>query len=56
MPPAPPSPSRLLALWWLGGAIYPEVFSDDIRNVTRTFYHLFYQVDLTDAQLDEILR
>jgi iron complex transport system substrate-binding protein len=52
----PPSPSRLLALWWLGGAIYPEVFSDDIRNVTRTFYHLFYQVDLTDAQLDEILR
>lgn len=52
----PPSPSRLLALKWLGNALYPKLFPDDIRATTRSFYHLFYQVDLTEAQLDELLR
>ncbi|HTZ80526.1 MAG TPA: ABC transporter substrate-binding protein [Stellaceae bacterium] len=52
----PPSPSRLLALRWLGAALYPGRFPEDMRSATRGFYRLFYQVDLTDAQLDELLR
>jgi iron complex transport system substrate-binding protein len=52
----PPSPSRLLALRWLGHALYPDEFPDDIRAATREFYHLFYAVDLTDPMLDELLR
>jgi iron complex transport system substrate-binding protein len=51
----PPSPSRLPALKWLGHALYPEAFPDDIRATTREFYRLFYAVDLTDAMLDELL-
>ncbi len=51
----PPSPSRLLALRWLGHALYPEAFPEDIRAATREFYRLFYAVDLTDAMLDELL-
>ena len=51
----PPSPSRLLALRWLGHALYPEAFPDDIRAAAREFYRLFYAVDLTDAMLDELL-
>jgi iron complex transport system substrate-binding protein len=52
----PPSPSRLLALRWLGHALYPAEFPDDMRAATRDFYRLFYAVDLTDAMLDELLR
>jgi iron complex transport system substrate-binding protein len=51
----PPSPSRLLALKWLGHALYPEVFPEDSRAATREFYRLFYAVDLTDPMLDELL-
>jgi len=51
----PPSPSRLLALRWLGHALYPEQFPDDIRAEARKFYRLFYAVDLTDSMLDELL-
>lgn len=51
----PPSPSRLLALRWLGHALYPAEFPDDMRAATRDFYRLFYAVDLTDAMLDQLL-
>jgi iron complex transport system substrate-binding protein len=51
----PPSPSRLLALRWLGHALYPDQFPDDIRAATREFYRLFYAVDLGDERLDELL-
>ncbi|HYC12665.1 MAG TPA: ABC transporter substrate-binding protein, partial [Stellaceae bacterium] len=33
----PPSPSRLLALRWLGHALYPDQFPEDIRAATRDF-------------------
>src|SRR5262249_22505820 len=52
----PPSPSRLLALRWLGHVLYPTEFPDDLRAATREFYRLFYAVDLTDAMLDELLQ
>jgi len=51
----PPSPSRLLALRWLGHSLYPAEFPDDMRAATREFYRLFYAVDLTDPMLDELL-
>ena len=52
----PPSPSRLLALRWLGHALYPDQFPEDIRAATREFYQLFYAVDLSDRMLDELLK
>ncbi|HMK68622.1 MAG TPA: ABC transporter substrate-binding protein, partial [Stellaceae bacterium] len=52
----PPSPSRLLALRWLGHALYPDQFPEDVRAATRDFYRLFYAVDLSDRMLDELLQ
>jgi iron complex transport system substrate-binding protein len=51
----PPSVNRLLGLQWLARLFFPEGFQGDIRGATREFYKLFYQVDVTEAQLDELL-
>jgi len=52
---APPSINRTIGLRWIAGLLYPERFPEDIRNVARDFYRLFYQVDVTAEQLDRIL-
>jgi iron complex transport system substrate-binding protein len=50
----PPSPSRLLALCWLGHELYPDQFPEDMRAATRGFYRLFYAVELSDPMLREL--
>jgi len=51
----PPSANRLIGLWWLGKILYPELFKEDMRELTRDFYGKFYHVTPTDAQIDEVL-
>jgi len=51
----PPSVNRLIGLKWLGRALYPERFRDDLRQETREFYALFYHRSPTDQQLDDLL-
>ena len=51
----PPSLNRILGLQWLAQLFFPARLPADIRNETRDFYRLFYQVDLTEAQLDQLL-
>jgi iron complex transport system substrate-binding protein len=51
----PPSLNRILGLQWLVRLFFPDRFQSDIRNESRNFYKLFYQVDVTDAQLDGLL-
>jgi iron complex transport system substrate-binding protein len=51
----PPSLNRLIGLKWLAGLFYPDQVNQDLREVTRSFYDLFYHVDLTDAELDRLL-
>src|ERR1700730_4361063 len=51
----PPSLNRILGLQWLFRAVFLDRFQSDIRNEARNFYKLFYQVDVTDAQLDGLL-
>lgn len=54
---APPGVNRLLGAYWLAGALYPEAFAvNDLRHETRQFYKQFYHVDVTDAQLDALLK
>jgi iron complex transport system substrate-binding protein len=50
----PPSVNRLLGLVWLAHQLHLSA-GDGLRGKTRDFYHLFYRVDPTDAQLDELL-
>lgn len=51
----PPSVNRLIGLAWLAHILHGERFPFDIRQETRKFYKLFYQVDLTDADLETLI-
>ena len=51
----PPSLNRLLGLQWLGNLFFPDRYKVDIRAEAKDFYKLFYQVELTDSQLDRLL-
>ncbi|MGU3576086.1 iron ABC transporter substrate-binding protein [Brucellaceae bacterium C25G] len=52
----PPSVNRLIGVRWLEQILYPDSFEGDLRAETRDFYKLFYQVDITDAQIDALLQ
>jgi iron complex transport system substrate-binding protein len=52
---APPSLNRLIGLQWLGRLFFPERFSENIRVVAKDFYKQFYQVDLSEADLDHLI-
>jgi len=51
----PPSLNRLLGLEWLANLFFPDRYKVDIRAEAKAFYRLFYQVELTDAQLDRLV-
>jgi iron complex transport system substrate-binding protein len=51
----PPSVNRLIGLWWLAKILYPDLFPEDLRTLTRDFYRRFYHVTLTDAQIERVL-
>jgi len=51
----PPSVNRIIGIKWLANLFYPELFHYDMRNETRRIYKLFYQLDLSNAQLDQLL-
>jgi iron complex transport system substrate-binding protein len=52
---APPGVNRLIGVRWLMSVLYPRQFPEDLRATTREFYKLFYQVDLSEAQIDVLL-
>lgn len=52
---APPGVNRLIGVRWLMATLYPRQFPESLRDTTREFYKLFYQVELTDAQLGTLL-
>jgi iron complex transport system substrate-binding protein len=52
---APPGVNRLMGVRWLLSILYPKQFPEDLRDTTRQFYKLFYQVDLTNEQIDTLL-
>jgi iron complex transport system substrate-binding protein len=52
----PPSLNRIIGLKWLAGLFYPDHVNQDLREETRSFYDLFYHVDLTEAELDRLLQ
>ena len=54
---APPGVNRLIGVRWLASILYPKQFQfpENLRDTTRTFYKLFYSVELTDEQIDMLL-
>jgi iron complex transport system substrate-binding protein len=51
----PPSVNRLVGLWWLGKILYPDLFPEDLRELTREFYARYYHVTPDAAQIDRVL-
>ena len=51
----PPSVNRLIGLWWLAKILYPDLFPEDLRALTREFYARFYHVTPRDEQIDRVL-
>lgn len=51
----PTGPNRIIGIRWLSKLIYPDVFDYEINNEVKVFYHLFYHLELTDEQLNELL-
>lgn len=51
----PPSVNRLIGLWWLAKILYPDLYPENLRTLTREFYQRFYHVPLSDPQLDRVL-
>ena len=52
---SPPSVNRLIGLAWLAHLLHGERFAFDIREETRKFYKLFYQVDVADGDLETLI-
>lgn len=53
---SPPGVNRLLGVRWLEKLLYPKLFRSDFTDDVKTFYKLFYQVDLTDDQVATLLK
>lgn len=52
----PPSQESPLTWMWLANLLHPDVFQYDLRSEMKTAYKTLYNYDLSEAQIDEILR
>ena len=52
----PAGPNRLIGMRWFSALIYPEYIKCDINEEIHKFFDLFYHVDLSDEQLENILK
>ena len=52
----PAGPNRLIGMRWLSAVVYPEYIKCDVNEEIREFFNLFYHVDLSDEQLENILK
>jgi iron complex transport system substrate-binding protein len=53
---SPPAVNRLIGVRYLAAELYPAIFPDNLRDTTADFYRRFYHIDLSEAQLDRLLR
>lgn len=52
---SPPSVNQILGIRWLGKIVYPKVFTSDIRKDAKKFYKLFFNYNLSDKELNQML-
>ena len=51
----PPSANRIIGIKWLGALLYPDYYDYDMESEIAEFYSLFYNKELTEAQMDYLL-
>lgn len=52
----PAGPNRLIGMRWFSALIYPEYIKCDINEEIHKFFDLFYHIDLSDEQLENVLK
>lgn len=52
----PAGPNRLIGMRWFSALIYPEYIKCDINEEIHKFFDFFYHVDLSDEQLENVLK
>jgi len=52
----PPGVNRIIGLYWLTTLFYPDQYQEDLHTVVREFYQKFYNVKLSDRQLETMVR
>jgi len=52
----PAGVNRIIGLPWLSALFYPDVYQEDLRASVRDFYDKFYRVQLSDRQLETLVR
>ena len=52
----PAGPNSLIGMRWLSAVVYPEYIKCDVNEEIREFFNLFYHVDLSDEQLENVLK
>lgn len=52
----PPSVNRIIGIKWLAQLLYPDYFTYDMKQEMKEFYKLFYHVELTETDVEEILQ
>lgn len=51
----PSGPNRIIGVVWLSELLYPEYYDFDTKEEVKTFYKLFYHLDLSDEELNDII-
>ncbi|MCF0262848.1 MAG: ABC transporter substrate-binding protein, partial [Sphaerochaetaceae bacterium] len=51
----PPSLNMVLGIWWLGNLVYPQYYDYDMAQVAKDVYKLFWDYELTDAEVSQML-
>lgn len=53
----PPGPNIIIGIPWTAKILYPDKFKDlDVKGYAKEFYSEFYSYDLTDEEIDNILK
>jgi hypothetical protein len=52
----PSSINRLIGLYWLSSLFYPDATQEDLRATACDFYDKFYELKLTNAQVEAMVR
>jgi hypothetical protein len=51
----PPAVNRVIGMKWLGNLVYPEIYNHDMEKEVKEFYKLFYNYELKDDEVKNIL-
>lgn len=52
----PPSINRLLGIKWFQSCLYPDLYNGDITEDTKEFFKLFYHKELSNDEVNNLLK